>query len=62
MEYNCKNFVQDHLNCTFEDLEQAFYKSFQTVKNDKEIYMQLKNPQQQIRTNRSLLRMFVETC
>jgi hypothetical protein len=30
-----ENFVQDCPNCTFDELEQAFCKSFQTVKNDK---------------------------
>ncbi len=26
------NFVQDHPNCTFEKLEQTFYKQFRTMK------------------------------
>ncbi len=43
-----ENFVQDHSNCTFEELEQAFYKCFQIVNNDEEIYMQLRNLQQQV--------------
>jgi hypothetical protein len=43
-----KNFVQDHPNCIFEKLEQMFYKCFQNVKNEKEVYMQLKNLQQQV--------------
>jgi hypothetical protein len=30
-----KNFLQDHHNCTFEELEQTFYKRFRTMKNDK---------------------------
>jgi hypothetical protein len=34
-----ENFVQDHPNCTFDELEQTFYKCFQTMKNDKEVYM-----------------------
>ncbi len=34
-----KNFLQDHPNYTFEELEQMFYKRFQIVKNNKEIYM-----------------------
>jgi hypothetical protein len=41
-----ENFVQDHSNCTFEKLEQTFYKHFQIVKNDEEVYMQLRNLQQ----------------
>jgi hypothetical protein len=37
-----KNYVQDHPNCTFEELEQAFCKRFKIVKNDEEeVYMQL---------------------
>jgi hypothetical protein len=43
-----ENFVQDHPYCIFEELEQAFCKHFQIVKNDEEIYMQLKNFQQQV--------------
>jgi hypothetical protein len=42
-----ENFVQNHPNCTFEGLEQAFYKHFQIMKDDKKIYMQLRNLQQQ---------------
>ncbi len=35
-----KNYVQDHPNCTFEKLEQAFCNWIKTVKNDeKEVYM-----------------------
>ncbi len=34
-----ENFIQDHPNCTFDELEQAFYKHFQTMKNDEEVYM-----------------------
>ncbi len=34
-----ENFVQDHLNYTFDELEQAFCKCFRTMKSDKEIYM-----------------------
>jgi len=34
-----KNFVQDHINCTFEELEQGFCKCFQNVKNEEEVYM-----------------------
>ncbi len=30
-----ENFLQDHLTCTFDELEQTFYKHFQVVKNDK---------------------------
>jgi len=41
-----KNFVLDHPNCIFEELEQSFCKHFQIVKNDEEVYMQLKNFQQ----------------
>jgi hypothetical protein len=43
-----KNFVQDRPNYIFEELEQAFCKRFQTMKNNKEVYMQLKNLQQKI--------------
>jgi hypothetical protein len=43
-----KNFVQDHPNCIFEELEQAFCKHFQIVKNDKEVHMELRNFQQQV--------------
>ncbi len=38
-----ENFVQDHPNYIFEVLDQTFCKSFQTVKNDEEVYMQWKN-------------------
>jgi len=41
-----ENFVQDHPNCTFEELEQTFCKHFWIVKNDKEVYMELTNFQQ----------------
>jgi hypothetical protein len=40
-------FFQDHPNFTFEKLEQTFCKWFKTLKNDKEVYMQLRNIQQQ---------------
>jgi hypothetical protein len=43
-----KNYVQDHPNCTFEELEQTFCKRFITMKNDEEVYMQWQNIQQQI--------------
>jgi hypothetical protein len=36
-----ENYVQDHPNCVFEELEQTFYKRFRTMKNDEEVYMQL---------------------
>jgi hypothetical protein len=42
-----ENYVQDHPNCTFEKLEQAFCKLFKTIKNNEELYMQLRNIQQQ---------------
>jgi hypothetical protein len=29
-----ENYVKDHPNCTFEELDQAFCKHFQTMKND----------------------------
>jgi hypothetical protein len=35
-------FVQDHPNYIFEELEQTFCKRFRIVKNNEEIYMQLK--------------------
>jgi hypothetical protein len=34
-----ENFVQDQPNCTLEELEQAYCKHFQTMKNNKEVYM-----------------------
>jgi len=34
-----ENFVQDHPNYTFEELEQAFCKRFKIVKNNEEVYM-----------------------
>ncbi len=43
-----ENFVQNHLNCTFEELEQAFCKRFHIVKNGEKIYVQLKNLKQQV--------------
>ncbi len=43
-----ENYVQDHPNCTFEELQQAFCKRFKIVKNNEEVYMQLQNIQQQI--------------
>ncbi len=42
-----KNYVQHHPNYTFKELEQAFCKRFKTMKNDDEVYMQLRNIQQQ---------------
>ncbi len=42
-----ENYVQDHPNCTFEELEQTSCKEFKTMKNDEEVYMQLQNIQQQ---------------
>jgi hypothetical protein len=36
-----ENYIQDHPNCTFEQLEQAFCKRFITIKNNEEVYMQL---------------------
>jgi hypothetical protein len=41
-----ENFVQDHPNCTFDELEQAFCKRFRTMKNDEKVYVLLKNLQQ----------------
>jgi len=43
-----ENFIQDHPNYTFDGLGQAFCKHFWTMKNDEEIYMQLRNLQRQI--------------
>jgi hypothetical protein len=40
-----ENYVQNHPNYTFEELEQTFCKQFRTVKNDEEVYMQLCNIQ-----------------
>jgi hypothetical protein len=42
-----ENFVQDHPNCTFEELEQTFCKRFRILKNNEEVYMQFQNIQQQ---------------
>ena len=47
LEWN-ENFVQDHFNCMFGKLEEVFCKWFQTVKNDEEVYLQLRNIQRQI--------------
>jgi hypothetical protein len=33
------NFVQNHPNYAFDEMEQAFYKRFWTMKNDEEIYI-----------------------
>jgi hypothetical protein len=33
-----ENFVQDHPNCTFEELEQVFCKTFWIMKNNEEVY------------------------
>ncbi len=43
-----ENFVQDHPNYTFEELEQVFCKCFWIVKNDEKVYMQRRNLQQQV--------------
>jgi hypothetical protein len=34
-----ENYGQNHPNCTFEELEQAFCKRFKMVKNDEKVYM-----------------------
>jgi hypothetical protein len=36
-----ENFVQEHLNCTFKELEQTICKLFRNVKKNEEVYMQL---------------------
>jgi hypothetical protein len=38
-----ENFIQYHINYTFDEFEQAFCKCCQTMKNDKEVYMKLRN-------------------
>jgi hypothetical protein len=43
-----ENFVQNHLNYTFDELEQTFNKRFRIVKNDGKFYIHLKNFQQQV--------------
>ncbi len=43
-----ENYIRNHPNYTFEELEQAFGKQFRIVKNDEEVYMELHNIQQQI--------------
>jgi len=42
-----ENYVQNHPNYIFEELEQAFCKKFKIVKNNEEVYMQLGNIKQQ---------------
>jgi hypothetical protein len=42
-----ENYVQDHPNYTFEELEQTFCKLFIIVKNNEEVYIQLHNIKQQ---------------
>jgi hypothetical protein len=37
------NFVQNHPNCRFDELEQSFCKCFWILKNDENVYMQLRN-------------------
>jgi hypothetical protein len=36
-----KNIIQNHPNCTFEELEHAFCKLYKIMKNNEEVYMQL---------------------
>ncbi len=43
-----ENYVENHPNYTFEELEQTFYTRFRIVKNDGEVYMKLWNIQQHI--------------
>lgn len=43
-----KKIVKIIPNYTFKELEKTFYKHFQTMKNDEEFYMQLRNFQQQV--------------
>ncbi len=38
-----ENYILDHPNCIFEELEQAFCKWFKILKKDEEVYMQLWN-------------------
>ncbi len=45
-----ENYVQDHPNFIFEELEQTFCKRFKTTKNDEEVYMQLQNIQQIVKS------------
>jgi hypothetical protein len=42
-----KNYVQNHPNCTFEELEQTFCKQLKTIKNNEKVSMQFQNIQQQ---------------
>ncbi len=55
--------MQDHPNCTFEELEQTFYKHFQTVTILRKSLHVIEKP---IATSwwmgRHLLWMFAETC
>jgi hypothetical protein len=37
-----ENFIWDHFNCTFDELEQTFCKHFWIMKNDEKVYMKLK--------------------
>jgi hypothetical protein len=50
-----ENFVQDHLNYTFDELEQASRKCFRTMKNDKNLYAIEEFPSTSWQMGRSLL-------
>ncbi len=39
----CNNYIQDHPNYRFVDLEQAFCKRYQSMQNDELVYLKLKN-------------------
>jgi len=43
-----ENYIQNHPNCTLEELEQTFCKWFKIVKNNEKVYMHLQNIQEQI--------------
>ncbi len=39
--------MRDNPNCRFVDLEQAFYRHYQTMQNGEHVYLQLKNLKQE---------------
>ncbi len=43
----CNKYMRDNPNCRFVDLEQTFYRRYQTMQNDEHVYLQLKNLKQE---------------
>jgi hypothetical protein len=39
----CHNYMLEFPNCIFSKLTQTFYKCYQKIQNDEQIYMELKN-------------------